>query len=286
MRQLWLAVFVAFVAAAHAAEGRKLKVLTSFLPVYCFTVNVAGDRAEVQNLLPPGASPHDFQLSPPDVRKFNGSDLLIANGLGAEPWLEKLVRQTGKQKQVVLMSTALEKGTNPHIWLDPALAARAVTNILRALQAADPANAEAYAANATTFVERLYALDRDFECALAPLKGTSIITYHDAFPHLARRYGLHIAAVVEETPEVPPGPRHLAKLRQIIQRESVKAMFTDAEHPQRLAEQLAVDFGVRIAALYTIENGPLSPGAYEDAMRKNLRVLTNTLSDHASANTK
>lgn len=286
MRQLWLAVFVAFVASAYAGDARKLKVLTSFLPVYCFTVNVAGDLADVENLLPPGASPHDFQLSRSDVRKFNSADLLIANGLGAEPWLDKLVRQAASPKQVVLISQGLQKGTNPHIWLDPVLATHAVTNILRALQAADAPNAEGYAANARAFVEWLYSLDRDFQDALAPVKGSSIITYHDAFPHLVRRYGLRIAAVVEETSEVPPGPRHLAKLRQIIENQGVKAMFTDAEHPQRLAEQLAADFGVRIAALYTIENGELSRTAYEEAMRKNLSVLKNTLTNHASANAR
>jgi len=286
MRQLWLAVFLAFVASANAGEARKPKVLTSFLPVYCFTVNVAGDLADVQNLLPPGASPHDFQLSRSDVRKLNQADLLIANGLGAEPWLDKLVRESAKQRPVVLMSAGLEKGSNPHIWLDPILAAHAVTNILRALQSADPRNADGYVANARAFVQRLYALDRDFQDALSPAKGSSIVTYHDAFPHLARRYGLRVVAVVEETPEVPPGPRHLAKLRQIVQTQGVKAMFTDAEHPERLAEQLAEDFGVRIAALYTIENGELSRTAYEDGMRKNLNILKRTLADHASANAK
>ena len=118
------------------------------------------------------------------------------------------------------------------------------------------------------------------------MKGAPIITYHDAFPHLARRYGLRIAAVVDETPEVSPKPRHLARLRKIIQTQGVKAVFTDAEHPQKLAEQLAVDFGVRIAPLYTLENGELSATAYEDGMRKNLTILKSTLTDHASANAR
>lgn len=284
MRKLWLALLIASATLANGAE--KLKVLTSFLPVYCFTVNVAGELADVTNLLPPGASPHDFQLSRSDVARFNQADLLVANGLGAESWLDKLVRQSAGKKNVVLMSTGLSKETNPHIWLDPVLAAHAITNILRALQAADPPNAQAYASNAGVYIQRLYTLDRDFQDALAPVKGSPIITYHDAFPHLARRYGLQIAAVVEETPEVSPTPRHLAKLRKIIQTQGVKAMFTDAEHPQKLAEQLAADFGVRIAPLYTLENGELSAAAYETGMRKNLTILKNTLNENASANAR
>src|SRR5258705_11839974 len=151
--KLWLALLLAVAVSADAAQAHKLKVLTSFLPVYCFTVNVAGHLAQVECLLPPGATPHDFQLSRSDVRKFNQADLLIVNGLGAEPWLDKLLKH-GVDKKTVMMSGALEK-TNLHIWLDPILAAYAVTNILEALQAADPPNARAYAVSAKAFIEKL-----------------------------------------------------------------------------------------------------------------------------------
>jgi len=271
-------------AADGAEEKRKLKVLTSFLPVYSFTVNVAGDLAQVENLLPPGASPHDFQLSPSERKKFEHADLVILNGLGVEGWLDKLLKES--KKQVVPASAGLGRKINPHIWLDPVLAAHAVTNILRALQAADPAQAEGYAGNARVFLEKLAGLDADFRAGLAPARGAAIITYHDAFEHLAKRYGLRVAAVVEETAEVSPGPRHLAKLRRTIQAEGVKAIFTDAEHPQKLAEQLSKDFGIRLAALHTLENGELTRAAYEDGMRKNLAVLKSTLIGHASAHAK
>jgi len=285
MRQFWLAAFLAIVGcASNAAETRKLKVLTSFLPVYSFTVNVAGDLADVENLLPPGASPHDFQLSHSDVRKFNRADVLIINGLGVETWLDKLMKSAGEKRKVIAMSQGLGKGTNPHIWLDPILAAHAVTNILRALQAADPVNAQGYANNANTFIQKLYDLDRAFREGLAPAKGTAIITDHDAFAHLAQRYGLRVAGVIEETAEVSPKPSHVAKLGRIIRTQGVKAIFTEAEHPQKRAEQLAQDYRVRLAPLHTLESGDLSRTAYEEGMRKNLAVLKNTLINHASAN--
>jgi zinc transport system substrate-binding protein len=281
MKQLCCAV-LALIALADAAEARKLKVATSFLPVYCFTVNIAGDLADVDNLLPPGATPHDFQMSPSERRSLGQAGLVIINGLGAEPWLKRFTTDM----KVVVASAGLSNETDPHIWLDPVLAAHAVTNILAALQAADPANAPAYAANAKAFIAKLHELDRDFREGLAPAKGAAIITYHDAFSHLTRRYGLRIAAVFEETPEVSPSARHLAKLRRIIQEQGVKVIFTDAEHPQKRAEQLAQDSGIRIAALRTLENGELSRTAYEEGMRKNLAVLKSTLIDHASARAK
>src|SRR5256885_16486366 len=104
--KLWPALLLAVALSADAAQPHKLKVLTSFLPVYCFTANVAGALADVDCLLPPGASPHDFQLSRSDVRKFNDADLLIVNGLGAEPWLDKLIKH-GADKKTVMMSGTL-----------------------------------------------------------------------------------------------------------------------------------------------------------------------------------
>ena len=282
MRQLCWFGFACLALAADAAEARKLKVLTSFLPIYSFTVNVAGDLADVENLLPPGASPHDFQLSPADRKKFGSAELVVVNGLGVETWLDKLLKDS--KKQVGIASAGLGKKTNPHIWLDPVLAAHAVTNILRALQVADPAHADGYAANAKAFLGKLAAIDAEFRQGLTPARGAAIVTYHDAFEHLARRYGLRVVAVIEETAEVSPGPRHLARLRQTIQAEGVKAIFTDAEHPQKLAEQLSKDFAVRVAPLHTLENGELTRTAYEDGMRKNLAVLKSTLIGHASAN--
>src|SRR5437867_12116709 len=77
------------------AEAAKLKVLTSFLPLYCFTVNVAGDLAEVQNLLPARVEPHDYQLSRKDLQKLSHADLIVLNGLGLESWLNKALAVQG-----------------------------------------------------------------------------------------------------------------------------------------------------------------------------------------------
>src|ERR1700722_9055773 len=82
---------LAFGASAEVAHsgGHKLKVLTSFLPIYCFTANVAGDLAEVENLLPPGTEPHDFQFSPHKIRKLESADMVVVNGLHLESWLDR-----------------------------------------------------------------------------------------------------------------------------------------------------------------------------------------------------
>ncbi len=165
---LWLGAGGGNVLGAAQA---KIRILTSFPPVYCFTANVAGDLAVVENLLPPGADPHDYSLSPQAARRLAAADLLIVNGLGLESWLQRAFQNVARPQTLVVISAGLENdliyevpsfsaetssgflatrgrpgsrslaAPNPHIWLDPVLAGRAVSNILLALQKADPANA-------------------------------------------------------------------------------------------------------------------------------------------------
>jgi zinc transport system substrate-binding protein len=283
-----------------SGADHKLRVVTSFLPVYCFTVNVTGDLAEVDNLLPPGVDPHDFQFSPREMKKLGSADMIIVNGLQLEPWLEKVAQFSEKPKLIVEAAAGLkselimgiaELGSqnrsktsfeeaglpNPHIWLDPKLAAHAVTNILEALLKADPANATGYVRNATQYLERLEKLDRELHASLAPMEGEPIVTFHDAFPYFARRYGLRVVGVIEKVADVQPSPKYLTALGRVIRKERVKVIFTERQFSSRLAEQLGRDYHVPVAQLDTLETGDFKPDAYEAGMRNNLRILEKCL---------
>ena len=267
------------------------KVVTTSLPIYCFTANVAGEFASVENLLPANVSPHDYQSSPQDMRKLSGARIVIASGLGLEDWLDRVLQS--RSAHVVDSSSGLGKQRiaaddghthsghdhghwNPHYWLDPLLAAHAVTNIMQALQKLDPANTTGYASNAAAYVERLHKLDNDIRAALAPQKQTAIVTYHDAFPYFARRYQLEIAGVIEPAPDVDPSPRHLSELRRLMREKNIQVIFTEKESAPRLAERLREDFNVKLVPLDPLESGELTPAAYEEGMRRNLDVLKKT----------
>src|SRR6266481_5988258 len=77
-----------FSLASSLAQAKEVKVLASFLPLYCFAVNVAGDAARVDGLLPPNTSPHDFQLSVKTRQRIEAADLVVLNGLGLDSWVE------------------------------------------------------------------------------------------------------------------------------------------------------------------------------------------------------
>jgi len=281
LKRLGLILISAALLTECRAAERRLKVLTTFFPVYCFTVNVVGDFADVQNLLSGGSSLHDYQLSPSDAKKIEEADLVVANGLGAEAFLERVA---GARAKVVRISDGLKEELiyeagriNPHIWLDPKLVSHGVTNILNALQKMDSANSRAYAKNAADYILRLNALDDEIERKTATLENVAFFTYHSAFPYFTRRYGLKRVGVIEAIPEVPPTPRELSKIHRTIREEKARALFTSPETPIRMAKQIAKDSGMKLGRLDPLETGELGATAYEEAMRRNAENLVTTL---------
>lgn len=279
----------------EAAE-KKLRVVTTFLPAYSFAMNVAGDRAHVENLVPGNVSLHDFQLSPPELKKIVAADLIVINGLGLETFLDRALKNTGTKAQVVTLADGLhaelihlehsenERGGgghnhshDPHIWLDLSLAAASVTNLSRALQAADPENAEAYQRNARDYVARLEALDAEIAQQLRPLKSAAFVTYHNAFQYFVRRYELNLAGVVEQVPEIAPSIKERGELSRVIRAKQVKVLFTEPGGKSRLAQQIAKDAGLRLGELDPLETGELTADAYEKGMRRNAAALVKGL---------
>ncbi|GAB4166645.1 MAG: metal ABC transporter substrate-binding protein [Terrimicrobiaceae bacterium] len=300
-----LAVSLSSLPAQDTPPAGRLRVVTSFLPMQSHAAAIAGDRADVIQLLDKETGPHDFQLTPGDVRKLADADLFVINGVGLEDWLDKLVAQAGnKNLKVVDTSqgiTLLESpeavfdrhghshghdhhghdhggGPNPHVWLDPVLAKEQAGAILQALIAADPANRSAYKANAAAYFQKLDALDSDFRSAISALRNRNLVTFHDAFPYLAKRYGLNYVGYVEEFPEKDPSPKQLAALVQKIREIQVGVIFAEEGYTPNLLERIAEQTGARVSALDTLEVGVGSPTAYIERMQKNLAAMQGAFS--------
>jgi ABC-type Zn uptake system ZnuABC Zn-binding protein ZnuA len=290
----WFALLALAVSLCIQVQGaEKLRIVTTFLPGFNVAKNVAGDLAAVENLVAGNVSLHDYQLSPGELRKLNGADLVLLNGLGLETFLDRAIKSGGAalKAKLVVMTDGLHRELihgealhqreeaghdhvhDPHVWLDPTLMANAVTNALRALQKADPANAELYAKNAAAYVAKLHALDAELKGRLASVKEVPFITYHNAFGYFVRRYGLKLAGVVERVPEIPPSTRERAELQRVIREKKVKALFSEPGGNAPLAKSIAKDTGIQLGELDPLEMGRLSAESYEEGMRRNAESL-------------
>lgn len=294
---LAFATLAVAMAQSPAPKAEKLNIVTSFLPVQSHTLAIAGDHANVKQLLAKDTGPHDFQLTPADVKKLSDADLLIINGAGIEEWLGELIKKSGNKNLVVVDTSNGIKlvespeeieighshshahdhdhgdGANPHIWLDPAIAKKQAANIVAALQKADPSNASAYAQNGKVYEAKLSALDSDYRSTLAPLPNKNLVTFHDAFPYLAARYKLNYVGAISEFPEKDPAPKQLAALVDKIRSLKVGVLFAENGYAPGLLKKIAGETGAKVSELDTLEVGQGTPTAYLDRMGANLESL-------------
>ena len=281
------------------AGGDQVRVGAT-LPLFAdFVREVGGDNVDVFSILPPGADPHTYEPTPSDIRRIAEADIIFVNDLqpGVEgSILDVIDSNKGKDTTVVPFTasvtspraqelgdpeiTAAEAGDNPHLWLDPLLARAYADVIAEALAGEDAANAAPYGENLARYGRRLAQLDDEIAAAAQqiPPESRKLVTPHDAFPHLARRYGLEIVGFIVPGPGQDPSPRDIADLTNAISDQSVPAVFTEPQigADSRLLEQIAADAGVRVCTLYSDTLTDDVP-TYIDMMRFNVDELLRCL---------
>ena len=288
-----LALALAMCSGCAAEEDAGKTIVTSFYPMYVFTQNVVRDvpGVRVVNMASESAGClHDYQLQTRDMVTLEGADALVING-GMEQFMDKVIAQR-PELPVINASDGIEMlcgeddhdghdhdhGVyNAHVWLDPALAMRQVQNIADGLAAVDSENAEAYQRNAAAYKARLQALHAELSAQLAPLAGSAIVTFHEAFTYFADAYGLVVAGVIANDAGEEPSTRQIAATCDLVKQYQVKALFVEPQYPTKSAETIARETGTKVFTLDPVVSGDGSPESYENAMRENARVLTEAL---------
>lgn len=291
-----LAAALLLCAFAGRSVAAPLRVLTSFLPVHVFTTNVVGNApgVEVRMMLPAELGcPHEYALTPSDMKKIAAADLFVVNGKGMEEFLGAPVRKANPRIAVVDSSAdvrPLEGGdahggdgshahgeANPHTWVSPRNAILQVRAIERALSKASPANRETFRRNADAYAKRLERLVSEVENASKGFRRRRIVTFHNVFDYFARDAGLEIVGRVEETPGQEPSAGEIRRLVKTIREKGAAAIFAEPQYPEKLAAMVGREAGIPVRTLDPLATGRYSPTAYEDAVRRNLRTLSETL---------
>lgn len=253
--------------------GSDTKVAAAFYPL-AFIAEQVAPGADVRNITPAGAEPHDLELSARDVETVNESDLVLFLGSGFQPALEQAVGDHENAVDLLegenLMegSEESESGLDPHVWLDPMRFAAMATRVAEAIgrpQAADD------------LVADLEELDQEFRDGLADCKRRTIVTSHAAFGYLAKAYGLEQIALTGLAPEAEPTAQDLEGLVSKVEAEGATTVFFETLVSPKLAETVAREAGAKTAVLNPIEglsDDEIDDGAdYFSTMRANLDAL-------------
>ena len=280
---IYALALAAFLLAPAFAD---VEIVASFYPMYIMAKNVADKvpGVTVSNMTTATTGClHDYTVTPDDMKKLAGAQVFIANGAGMESFLDKVIAQYPKIKiatlseGITLIKGGGDEGDNPHVWVSVSDAMAQVKNLGKALAQYDPANAKAYKKNTAAYVAKLESLRKRMHQALAPFKGESIITFHEAFPYFAKEFSLKIAAVVEREPGSEPSAKELADTIKLIRKHKAKALFSEPQYPSSAANTIARETGLKVYVLDPAVTGPYDNDAYINTMERNLQVLKTAL---------
>jgi zinc/manganese transport system substrate-binding protein len=286
-----LIVLFSLMLSMSSSAAEKLQVVTSFSILADMTQQVGGEHIQIINMVGPDADAHTYEPTPDDAKALLKAKLIIKNGLGFEPWLDRLVASSEAKAPVISASRGViprdldedgETVADPHAWHNLANAELYVGNITKALIAADPANKADYQRNSNAYLKQIYTLLADAKAKLGSLPpgNRKIVTSHDAFGYLGQAYGIDFMALQGLSTEREPSAAEVAALITQIRQTKVKAVFMENIKDARLLKQIADESGARIGGtLYSdalAAKGPAS--TFTGLFEYNLTTLYNALS--------
>jgi zinc transport system substrate-binding protein len=248
-------------------------VVAGFYPLAYVAQQLGGPGLRVENLTPPGAEPHDIEVSAGDVRDLQSADVVLLMGRDFQPQLEEAARDANGRVVSVLEDVPIGtvRGDDPHIWLDPLRFGYVARRI------ADALGTQEARSRLTAFERRVAALGREYERGLAECERRELVTSHDAFGYLAERYGLTEVPILGLSPEAEPSPGALQEAIERVRESGATTVFTESLVSPELAETVARETGAETAVLNPIEGlteGEQEQGEdYFSLMRENLEAL-------------
>ncbi|WP_213574164.1 metal ABC transporter substrate-binding protein [Stutzerimonas kunmingensis] len=284
MRYLLIALALWLPLSLQAAE--KLQVVTSFSILADLTREVGGEHIELTNLVDADADAHVYEPSPDDAKALLRADLIVANGLGFEPWLERLLASSEPKGKRIDASAGVvplmldedgEAVPDPHAWQSLTNAEIYVRNIAKALGELDPANLNVYIERRDAYLTRLHALLKKADAQIAglPTSQRKVVTSHDAFGYLGQAWQLKFIAPQGLSTHDEPSAAEVAALIRQIRSEGVRAVFVENIRDPRLIRQIADEAGAKVGGtLYSDALASAGPAStYLGMFEHNLDTL-------------
>ncbi len=308
MRKLFIAVLSLVVmlstfvgCSTKKNDSDKPIIMTTLFPQYDFARQIAGDKANVQLLLPTGVESHSFDPSAADIVNISKADLFVYTGAEMEPWAEHIIESIDdKDVKIVDASKNITmlKGHDhdheeehehdvhehhheydPHIWTDPSNAKIMVDNILNALCEVDEENKDYYKEKAESYKEELTSLDNDFEKLVDSSKHTELFFGgRFALAYFAHRYDIDYTAAYDScSTETEPSAKVVAEIITQMKEKDINVIYYEELVDPKVANTIADETGAKALLLHSCHNvtsDEMDKGVtYISLMKQNLENL-------------
>ena len=275
------------------AETEKFKVITTFTVIADIARNIAGDAAIVESITKPDAEIHNYQVTPGDIRRASGSNLILYNGLNLELWFEKFFKNLNSIPSVVVTDDIkpldISEGPysgkpNPHAWMSTKNALIYIENIREAFVKHDKENIETYNKNAAIYAKEIMALDGPFREKIESLsiENRWLVTSEGAFSYLAEDYGLKEAFLWPINADGQGTPQQVRKVIDLVRKNKIPAIFSESTVSSKPAKQVARETGARYGGVLYVDSLTSEDGkvpSYIDLLKVTLETIVEALSE-------
>ena len=298
---LSVAVLSSLLAAAPAARAAGLKVVATTEDLAALSREVGGDRISVEAIAKGYQDPHFVEAKPSFILKLHSADLLVVVGRELEiGWLPPLLQQCRNEKIQVGSRSYLDASLtvkildipqgqitramgdvhtmgNPHYWLDPGNGRRIAQAIQAKLAELQPADAPYFAQRFADFDKRLAEAEKGWDAAMAPYKGTKVVTYHRSWPNFVERFGLDVIGYVEPKPGIPPSPQHTIDLIGEMKKVKATIILVEPYFDLKTPQSVARETGGRVVVLAPSVGGVKEAADYIQLFNYNVNLIVGAL---------
>ena len=258
---------------------------------------VAGDKADVTNIIGSGVDPHVYSPTRSDVAVLLRSDILFYSGLLLEGQMTDILAKISRKRPVhavtellsddYLLRDAQTGHHDPHVWMDVQGWRKAIAVVSNALAEFDPASAVGYRKNADAYRSRLERLDAYARTAInsIPENQRVLLTAHDAFNYMGRAYGIEVKGIQGISTESEAGLKDINRLVDLLVNRRIPAVFVETSVSDKNVKALiegAASRGHRVSiggSLFSDAMGPPGTyeGTYEGMIDHNITVIAKAL---------
>ncbi|ECG1193275.1 iron/manganese ABC transporter substrate-binding protein SitA [Salmonella bongori] len=293
LKTLLIAGTVAILALSPAYAKEKFKVITTFTVIADMAKNVAGDAADVSSITKPGAEIHEYQPTPGDIKRAQGAQLILANGLNLERWFARFYRHLSGVPEVVVSTGVKPMGItegpyngkpNPHAWMSAENALIYVDNIRDALVKYDPDNAATYKQNAEHYKAQIRQMADPLRAELEKIPADQrwLVTSEGAFSYLARDNDMKELYLWPINADQQGTPKQVRKVIDTIKKHHIPAIFSESTVSDKPARQVARESGAHYGGVLYVDSLSAADGpvpTYLDLLRVTTETIVNGIND-------
>ena len=284
-----------------AIAGAQLKVVATTEDLGSLASEIGGDKVSITSLAKGYQDPHFVDPKPSFILAVSRADLLIVVGRELEiGWLPPLLTSSRNAKiqpgskgyldasmnvkileiptgQITRAMGDVHPLGNPHYWLDPGNGRRMAMAIRDKLSELSPADKALFDKRYTDFDQRLAAAEKRWDAAMAPYKGTRIVTYHRSWPNFAEVFNLDVVGYVEPKPGIPPSPAHQLDLTEEMKRQNIKIILVEPYFDLQTPNKIARDTGAKVLVMTPSVGGVKEATSYTALFDYDVNLIVSAL---------